>query len=213
MHFFTRALLFITVTRTAFSLSNFVPPYLTLPPTPSLPAALSSGYINTSADVSIWHAIFNQPLSTSLAANVPPIVFLHGAFANSDWLALQVQYLLTSPAAANATVISIDSRMQGRSTGYNSSISYAIMRKDVISLMDQLNIPQVRIVGWSDGAIIALNMAMNAPDRLHSAFAFGTSYLVNNSNNSNSAIGDESYERSHKEFLQIAPDPKKWGVS
>jgi len=52
------------------------------------------------------------------------------------------------------------------------------MAKDVIALMDYLKIDKASIVGWSDGGIIGLDIAMNYPDRLDRLFAFGANTNV-----------------------------------
>jgi pimeloyl-ACP methyl ester carboxylesterase len=47
---------------------------------------------------------------------------------------------------------------------------------DVVALMDLLKIRQAAIVGWSDGAIIGLNIAMHHPERVTKLFAFAANY-------------------------------------
>jgi pimeloyl-ACP methyl ester carboxylesterase len=46
------------------------------------------------------------------------------------------------------------------------------MASDVIALMDHLNIGKAAIVGWIDGAIIGLDIAMKHPARVSKLFAF-----------------------------------------
>ena len=70
----------------------------------------------------------------------------------------------------------MDSRGQGRSTLSSRGISYDLMTSDVIALLDYLGISKVHVVGWSDGAIIGLNIAMKYPTRLRSLFAFAANY-------------------------------------
>jgi pimeloyl-ACP methyl ester carboxylesterase len=47
------------------------------------------------------------------------------------------------------------------------------MESDVIAVMDQLGVDHADVVGWSDGAIIGLIMAMKHPHRVTHVFAFG----------------------------------------
>jgi pimeloyl-ACP methyl ester carboxylesterase len=47
------------------------------------------------------------------------------------------------------------------------------MASDVIGLMDYLKIRKAAIVGWSDGAILSLDIAIRHPERLTKLFAFG----------------------------------------
>jgi len=55
------------------------------------------------------------------------------------------------------------------------SFSYRQFAEDVATLLDQLGIERIAIVGWSDGAITGLELAMAKPDRVSKLFAFGAS--------------------------------------
>jgi pimeloyl-ACP methyl ester carboxylesterase len=69
-------------------------------------------------------------------------------------------------------VIVIDSRGQGRSTRDAREFNYELMESDVVAVMDALGIRKADVVGWSDGAILGLIMAMKHPDRTNRIFAF-----------------------------------------
>lgn len=56
------------------------------------------------------------------------------------------------------------------------------MTKDVIGLMDILQIDRFSVVGWSDGSCIAFNLAMNYSSRIDRIFAFGGTYSPSNIN-------------------------------
>jgi pimeloyl-ACP methyl ester carboxylesterase len=70
------------------------------------------------------------------------------------------------------TVIVMDSRGHGRSTRDSRPYGYDLMADDVVALMDVLKLPKADIVGWSDGAIIGLDLAMRHSDRVGKIFAF-----------------------------------------
>ena len=80
------------------------------------------------------------------------MILLHGGLASSDYWGGQVPAL----TAAGHRVIAIDSRGHGRSSRDNRPYSYELMASDVVAVMDALNIRRAVVVGWSDGAIIAL---------------------------------------------------------
>ena len=65
----------------------------------------------------------------------------------------------------------LDSRGHGRSTRTETPIGYDLMASDVLALMDK-RIPKAALVGWSDGAIIGLDIAIHHPERLTRLFAF-----------------------------------------
>src|SRR5215831_11008282 len=129
-----------------------------LPPTPELPKPDRSGMAAVNG-IRIWYAVFGEG---------EPVVFLHGGMGSSNYWGLQV------PAVArHYQVIVLDSRGQGRST-WNSEppISFHLMASDVLAVMDTLHIPKAALVGWSDGAIIGLDIAIHNPQRLTKLFAF-----------------------------------------
>lgn len=183
------------------------PPEITLPSTPSLPKSRDSGYVNLST-VDIWYAQFGPKLSDCIQQKVSPILFLHGGFANSDYFGHQISALLDRHH--ESTIIAIDSRLQGRSTGVDSQpISYDLMRDDVIGVLDHFNIPKATVIGWSDGAIIGLDLAINKPSRLERLFAFGTSYSYTNLNATaaNASTFVAYLARAEEEFKKLSPTP------
>lgn len=68
----------------------------------------------------------------------------------------------------------MDSRGRGRSSISTRPYSYALMARDVATLLDRLGVKQVDLVGWSDGGIIGLELGLTAPGRVRRLFAFGT---------------------------------------
>ena len=142
-----------------------VPPrWATLPPTPTLPAGGQAATAEVNG-VRIWFESFGD------ANPGDPVVLLHGGLANSNYWGNQV------PALAQAhRVIVMDSRGHGRSTRDAQRYSYGLMAADVLALMDHLAIPRFAVVGWSDGAIVALDLAIHHPERLTRAFVFAANY-------------------------------------
>ena len=109
-------------------------PWLTLPDTPTLPTADSSGLLDVNG-VKIWHAVFGS----SHASAGPTVVFLHGGLGHSEYLGLQV-----AEVSKYRQVLSIDSRGHGRSTRNSTPYSYELMESDVIAVMDNLGLTSVR---------------------------------------------------------------------
>src|SRR5580698_8737550 len=131
----------------------------TLPQPAALPAAVLEGRVAHDG-ARIWFATYGAG---------PPVILLHGGDASSDFWGGQVPALLS----AGRRVIVIDSRGHGRSTRDGRPLHYELMESDVIAVMDALNIEHADVVGWSDGAIIGLVMAMKHPQRVSRVFAFG----------------------------------------
>lgn len=71
-------------------------------------------------------------------------------------------------------VIGLDSRGQGKSTSNNTKITYELMAEDVNTFLENLNLKNVNILGWSDGGNIALILAMQHPDKVNKMAIMGT---------------------------------------
>jgi len=112
------------------------------------------------------------------------------------------------------TVILIDSRGHGRSTLGPYPLSYEKMQSDVVAVMDTLQLKKVSFVGWSDGAIISLIMAMKNPERVNRVYAFGASMNTDAavSGAFTSPILSEVAARLAKDYARISPTPDKFGT-
>lgn len=128
-----------------------------LPELPAMPAPATSGYVPTQG-ARIYYATYGQGA---------PVVLLHGGLSSGEYWANQIPVL-----AKTHRVIVIDSRGHGRSTRDERTYTYELMASDVVAVMDALGVPKAAVVGWSDGAIIGLVMAMKHPQRLTRVFAF-----------------------------------------
>ena len=102
-----------------------------------------------------------------------PVILLHGGLANSDYWGNQIKAL-----ASHHTVIVMDSRGHGRSSRDARPFGYDLMADDVVALLDRLHTTKVDVVGWSDGAIIGLDLAIRYPDRVSKVFSFAANTLT-----------------------------------
>jgi pimeloyl-ACP methyl ester carboxylesterase len=130
---------------------------------PALPEAVQSGMAPVN-DIQMYYATYGDPAN-------PALVLLHGGLGNADYFVNQI------PAfSENYYVIAADSRGHGRTTMSDQQIGYALMASDVLALMDYLKIDTFSLVGWSDGGIIGLDIAINHPERLIKLVAYAANY-------------------------------------
>ncbi len=123
-----------------------------------LPPASESGHVEHGG-ARIWYAAHGSG---------SPAILLHGALGNGDDWGYQARALVE----AGRRVILVDSRGRGRSTRGTLPFGYELMAAEVLAVMDALALERAALVGWSDGAIVALIVAMQAPERVSRAFAF-----------------------------------------
>lgn len=168
------------------------PQWLTLPPTPTLPAPERSGRAPVDG-VRIWYAVFGHGA---------PVVLLHGGLANADYWGNQVRAL-----EPRYRVIVMDSRCQGRSSCDATPLSYRLMARDVLGLMDSLGVRKPALVGWSDGAIVGLEIAIHHPQRISKLFAFAANSNPAGARDvSRSPVFQAYIARARREYERLSPD-------
>jgi pimeloyl-ACP methyl ester carboxylesterase len=133
-------------------------PWQSLPPTPRLPSPVKSGHAPVDG-IRMYYAVIGHG---------SPVVLLHGGTANSNYWGDVIPILVRK----HFEVIVADSRGHGRSTRTAQPYSYELMADDVLGLLDYLKLRQVDLVGWSDGGIIGLEIALHHPERLRRLFAY-----------------------------------------
>ncbi|WP_339499765.1 alpha/beta fold hydrolase [Pseudomonas canadensis] len=193
----SRRLLAAACLMLSFSAAQAAERWETLPPTPTAVAGAKTGYA----------AVNGIKVYYTRTGHGSPVVLLHGGLSNSDYWGNQVKAL-----AAKHTVISIDSRGHGRSSRDDKPYGYDLMADDVVAVLDHLKIPRADIVGWSDGAIIGIDLALRHPDRIGKVFAFAA-------NTQTSGVKDAVeknptfaafIERAGKEYAKLSPTPKEY---
>jgi pimeloyl-ACP methyl ester carboxylesterase len=172
------------------------PQWLTLPPTPILPQPEESGLAAMNG-IRIWYATFGHG---------DPVILLHGGLANSNYWGKQVPAL-----AAKYRVIVMDSRGHGRSSRDGKPYEYELMASDVLALMDFLKIPKAAVVGWSDGAILGLEIAIHHPERLTRLFAFAANSDPGGVKDiAQSPVFNAFIARAEKEYRLLSPTPDQF---
>lgn len=168
-----------------------------IPALPAMAAPATSGSVRTDG-ADIHYTTYGKG---------PPVILLHGGLSNSEYWANQVPFL-----ARSHRVILIDSRGHGRSTRDGRPYTYELMASDVMAVMDRLKLPKVAIVGWSDGAIIGLVMALKHPERLTRVFAFAANMDPSGVNLAATEVPPFStfIDQARKDYARLSPTPDKF---
>src|SRR5689334_9877255 len=88
-----------------------------------------------------------------------PVVLLHGGLCTLESWEPQVPAL-----AAKYRLYLPERRGHGRTPDVAGPITYANMTADTIAFMKAMRLESAHVIGWSDGAIIGLMVAMQRPD-------------------------------------------------
>ena len=136
-----------------------------------------------------------------------PVLLIHGGLGFGDIWSAQVTDLMK-----DHLVIVADSRGHGRSTRTEAPFGYDLMASDYLALLDYLKLEKVDLVGWSDGGIIGLDIAMNHPERLKHLFAQAANITtdgVNPAVNTDTVFG--SYITWMSEvYAKVSPTPDQF---
>jgi len=127
-----------------------------LPEPAALPQAAKTGTAPVNG-INMYYAVYGAG---------PAVLLIHGGLGYADVWGAQVADL-----SKDHTVIVAESRGHGRSTRNADPYSYDLMSSDYLALLDYLKIDKTAIVGWSDGGIIGLDIAIHHPERLTKLFA------------------------------------------
>lgn len=90
-----------------------------------------------------------------------PLLMIHGNSGSISSFVNQIPYF-----AKNYKVIAADSRAQGKSVDRNDSLSFEMMADDFNALLDKLHLDSCYVLGWSDGGINGLLLAIRHPGKV-----------------------------------------------
>ena len=103
-----------------------------------------------------------------------PLALLHGGFCTVETFAGLAPLL-----AERYRVIMPERRGHGRTPDVEGPITYELMAQDTIAFLDALGVSAAHLVGWSDGAMVALLMAMQRPDLARTLVMIGQPVNLN----------------------------------
>jgi pimeloyl-ACP methyl ester carboxylesterase len=131
-----------------------------------------------------------------------PVLVLHGGLGYIEDMSSQIRAL-----AKSHFVIAVDSRGHGRSTDTNDPLNYSRMSDDMVKVLDHLKIDRVDVVGWSDGGIIGLDLAMRHPERIRRLVAISANYDPDGLGGFPSV---EDVPRTPLRYWLLSPNPVQW---
>ena len=97
-----------------------------------------------------------------------PVVMLHGGFATIETWEAQASAL-----AERYRVYLPERRSHGRTPDVPGPLTYELMAADTAAFIEALGIGPAHLVGWSDGASVALYVALRRPELVRKVIAMG----------------------------------------
>ncbi len=90
-----------------------------------------------------------------------PLLLIHGNGGSMNAFKNNIPFF-----SKKYKVIALDSRAHGKTIDANDSLSFEMMADDEAALLDALHIDSAYVIGWSDGGINALLLAMRHPEKV-----------------------------------------------
>jgi len=109
-----------------------------------------------------WHkaSIHGHKMYYAMQGTGPPLVLLHGGGDSGETsFARQLDEF-----AEHHHIVAPDQVGQGHTPDVSGPLTYTGMMEDTVALLKHLKLKRVDVVGWSDGGILALMLAVRHPE-------------------------------------------------
>ena len=135
-----------------------------------------------------------------------PVVLLHGAFGGANSFVAQTPALV----AAGYRVYAPERRGHMHTPDVDGPLTYAVMADDTIAYLDQEVARPADLVGWSDGAVVALLVAQGRPDLVRRMVLIGQYYnssgKVPGSTLAEDIASPDALGYLRDEYARVSPD-------
>ncbi len=139
----------------------------------------------------------------------PPVVLLHGGTAHAGTWAFQVDAL-----AAGRRVLLPEQRGHGH-TADVGEMSYDAMAGDTAAFLDAVVGARVDLVGWSDGGVVAMHLALARPDLVRKVVTIGSNFHFEGTLPEFFGDGEpeSDFNPLRDDYARMSPDgPEHWSV-
>ena len=132
-----------------------------------------------------------------------PVLLLHGGLSSTESWESSIR-----PAVRGHEIFAYDRSAHGRTGSRNGFYHFDFQTDEAIEYIEDIVKQPVHIIGWSDGGIIALHLALKRPDLVKSMVLIGTNF----SHDSDLMFGQEPQEvnltdEERARFAKTSPDP------
>lgn len=101
-----------------------------------------------------------------------PLLMIHGNGGSIAAFKYQIAFF-----SKHYKVILADSRAQGKSIDNGNILNYETMADDLNAFLDSLHIKSANVIGWSDGGINGLLLAIHHPDKVKKLTTSGANLI------------------------------------
>lgn len=127
------------------------------------------------------------------------ILTMHGGLSNSDFLET-----LTDVLAQQYRVVAFDRRGHGRTADSDDAFHYDDMASEAIGVLERVVGGPAHLVGWSDGGIVGLFVAMRRPDLVDRMVLIGANFHFEGA--MQIEVGPEFTDLIRADYAERSPD-------
>jgi len=113
------------------------------------------------AAVGKYYAVRGIKMYTESYGQGRPLLLIHGNGGSINAFTENIPYF-----SKKYRVIAVDSRSQGLTIDNGDSLSFEMMADDFAALLGAMHIDSAYVIGWSDGGINALLLALRHPEKV-----------------------------------------------
>jgi pimeloyl-ACP methyl ester carboxylesterase len=122
-----------------------------------------------------------------------PLLIIHGNGGSINNFVNQIPYF-----SKHYKVIIADSRAQGKSKDDGDSLTYEMMADDCAALLSALNVDSADVIGWSDGGINGLLLAIRHPEKVKKLAVTGANLVPDTT-----AVPQEIWDMVRPEYARL----------
>jgi pimeloyl-ACP methyl ester carboxylesterase len=138
-----------------------------------------------------------------------PLLVIHGNGQSIAAMHFQIEHF-----APHYRVIAADTRGHGKSGLGTDHLNYEQMMEDYNALLDSLQVTGANVIGWSDGGILSLLLAIHHPDKVNKVAIMGANLRPDTS-----AVNDwtpellEPVSKAVDEMLSKGDTSQDWALN
>jgi pimeloyl-ACP methyl ester carboxylesterase len=155
-----------------------------------------AGYVDV-AGIPTWHEVGGEGAD---------VVLLHGAFSDAAAWAAQAPAL----AQAGFRVLVPERRGHGHTRDVDEPLTYDVMAADTVAYLEAEAGGPAHLVGWSDGAVVALLVALQRPDLVRRLVLIGQYYnssgRIRGSDLDRWLHSEEAQDTLREGYNRVSPD-------
>lgn len=137
-----------------------------------------------------------------IGAGDETIVLLHGGMGNGD----ELLGAIGAPLAERYRVVAFDRRGHGRTADTDAPFLYTDMADETIGVLDEVVGGPAHLVGYSDGAIVAMLVSKARPDLVSRQVLIGANYHYGAVREFGMEPGSPLAQTMYDEYVERSPD-------